>query len=73
MVLVNHYMVFVRTPFIGYRVLPAFAHLLPKCEGRPSEYALSALYLFSGIEGYDEARQQLFNFEDSDKKYPGLH
>ena len=50
MVLVNQYMVYVRQPFIGYRVLPAFAHLLPKCEGRPAEYSLSALYLFSGIE-----------------------
>ena len=60
---------------IGYRVLPMFAHLLPKCEGRPANYSLSALYLFHGIEGYDEARQELMNFtvDAADKKYPGAH
>ena len=73
MVLVNQYMCYVRTPFIGYRVLPMYAHLLPKCEGRPVEYSMSALYLFDGVEGYDEARQQLFSFEDAEKRYPGAH
>ena len=64
-------MCYVRTPFVGYRVLPQFAHLLPNCEGRPRQYSLSALYLFYGIEGYEEAKQQLVN--SADKKYPGAH
>ena len=60
---------------IGYRVLPMYTHLLPKCDGRPKEYSLSALYLFDGIEGYDEARSQLNSFATplSEKKYPGAH
>ena len=68
-------MVYVRHPHIGYRVLPMFAHLLPKCEGRPADYSLSALYLFDGIEGYDEVRTQMNRFEvpTADKKYPGAH
>ena len=68
-------MCYVRTPFIGYRVLPQFAHLLPKCEGRPSQYSLSALYLFDGIEGYSEARSKLLSFAQdiSEKRYPGSH
>ena len=68
-------MCYIRHPFIGYQVLPAYAHLLPKCEGRPKHYGLSALYLFDGIEGYDEARQQMNSFATpmNEKKYPGAH
>ena len=75
MVLVNHYMCYVETPTIGYRLKPNYAYLLPECTGRPSQYALSALYLCDGIEGYDAARQQLLQFEESldEKRYPGSH
>ena len=75
MILVNHYMCYVETPIIGYRLNPSYTHLLPECTGRPSHYALSALYLCEGIEGYDAARQQLLRFEEplEEKKYPGFH
>lgn len=68
-------MCFVRTPMVGYRVLPMYSHLLPQCEGRPDEYALSALYTFDGVEGYDEVHSQLMNPATTakDKKYPGAH
>ena len=68
-------MCYVRHPLIGYRMLPMYSHLLPKCEGRPVDYALSALYLFDGVEGYDEVRSKLNRFDEpiSDKKYPGAH
>ena len=66
-------MCYVRHPFIGYRVRPQYEHLLPKCEGRPRDYCLSAIYLFDGIEGYSEARQQLYRFTNDERKYPGAH
>ena len=66
-------MVFVTRPFLGYRVRDEYEHLLPTCEGRPNEYALSALYLTTEIEGYDEAKQKLFNFDQAPKFYPGGH
>ena len=66
-------MVMVHEPFIGYRVRPEYARLLPTCEGRPELYSLSPLYLAPEIEGYDEARQFLYNFESAEKTYPGGH
>ena len=75
MILVNHYMCYVETPYLGYRVKPNYTHLLPECTGRPSQYALSALYLCEGVDGYDAARQQLLRFEEpvEEKNYPGFH
>ena len=68
-------MAYVRHPFVGYRVKPDFAHLLPTCADRPQQYALSALYLYSGIEGFDEARQELYQFNqnEAERRYPGEH
>ena len=75
MILIGRYMCYVEHPFVGYRLSPAYSHLLPTCAGRPAQYALSALYLMDGIEGYDEARQELFQFDEpaSEKHYPGQH
>ena len=67
--LVNRYMVYVETPFVGYRVHPRYLKLLPTCTGRPAQYSLSALYTCEGIEGYTKAQQQAAE----NKKYPGAH
>ena len=38
-------------------------------------HSLSALYLFHGVEGYEDARRELFQIVPTagDKKYPGAH
>lgn len=68
-------MVPTRHPFIGYQLKPSLTHLLPACDGRPTEYCLSALYLTDDFHLYDEARQKLFSFEEpiEKKRYPGAH
>ena len=69
-------MVFVQHPFPGYQLLPRLRHLLPTCEGRPEHYSLSILYSCPEIQGYDEAKQDLFAFEGDNappKRYPGIH
>ena len=62
-------MVYVETPFVGYRIKPTYAKLLPTCSGRPAMYALSALYTCEGIEGYALAKEQAAEM----KRYPGAH
>ena len=68
-------MSYVEFPFVGYRLQPAYAHLLPECDERPDQYCLSAIYTCEGVEGYTAARDILNQSEDSDetKKYPGSH
>ena len=68
-VLVHRYCVYVEHPFVGYRLQPKYAHLLPTCTGRPRTYSLSALYTEDGIEGYVLAKEQAAE----NKKYPGSH
>ena len=68
-------MVYVQHPFPGYQVKPHLRHLLPSCEGRPTHYSLSILYSSPEVEGYDEAKQELYSFEENGppRRYPGIH
>ena len=75
--MIHRYMEFVEEPFLGYRLLPQYAHIVSEApvgggqlvtdpNGRPSENVLSAFYLGFGPK-YAEAQRECERTE----RYPG--